>query len=196
MFLPMTFVRFRCPSPVGPVLLAALLAGCAAPRVLPPAATAAPLPPTLPNQSPVSASPAPTTAPAGTMTTTPTPAPTAAPSAPSAIHTEWRVVQARTEPMLDRRRARLDFRPDGRLLGHTSCNPLTATYTLAGSALKVGPVATTKMRCAPLQLEQEDRLLTALEVAATAVVRSDGLLELRDADGRGVLRAVRADQPE
>ncbi len=190
MFLPMTLVRSRCPSPVGPVLLAVLLAGCAAPRVLPPAATAAPLPPTLPGQT------RPTVTPVPTPTPTPTATSTAAPAAPSAIHTEWRVVQARTEPMLDRRRARLDFRADGRLLGHTSCNPLTATYTLTGTALKVGPIATTKMRCAPLQLEQEDRLLTALEVAATAVVRSDGLLELRDGDGRGVLRAVRADQPE
>ncbi len=52
------------------------------------------------------------------------------------------------------------------------------------------------MACSRLLLEQEDRILTALELAATARVRPDGLLELRDAEGRGVLRAVRADLPE
>jgi heat shock protein HslJ len=47
------------------------------------------------------------------------------------------------------------------------------------------------MACPELQREQEDRVLTALEWAATARVRADGILELRDADGRGVLRATR-----
>lgn len=112
------------------------------------------------------------------------------------MHTLWRVVQARTEPMLDTRRARLDFQPGGRLVGHTSCNALSATYTLDGDVLRIGPVVTTRMACSRLLMEQEDRMLTALEVAATARVRPDGLLELRDAEGRGVLRAVRADLPD
>ena len=116
-------------------------------------------------------------------------------AAPTVL-TEWRIVQARTEPMLDTRRARLHFRADGRLVGHTSCNSLSASYTLDADRLKVGPVSTTRIGCARLQREQEDRVLTALELAATARVRPDGLLELRDAEGRGVLRAVRADLPE
>jgi heat shock protein HslJ len=115
--------------------------------------------------------------------------PTAPP--PGEVRGAWRIEQARTEPLLDRRQARLDFGADGRLSGHTSCNRLTATYRLDGDKLAVGPVATTRMACAPLQLEQEDRVLTALELACTARVRGDGLLELRDEDGRGVLRATR-----
>lgn len=103
----------------------------------------------------------------------------------------WRIEQARSEPLLDKRHARLDFGTDGRLTGHTSCNRLSAPYTLEGDQLKVGAVVTTRMACAPLQLEQEDRVLTALELARTARVRPDGLLELRDEDGRGVLRAAR-----
>ena len=104
----------------------------------------------------------------------------------------WRIDQARTEPVLDRRRARLDFGADGRLTGHTSCNTLSASYALDGQQLRIGPIATTKMACAaPLQAEQEDRILSALEIAVTARVRPDGLLELRDADGRGVLRGTR-----
>jgi heat shock protein HslJ len=108
----------------------------------------------------------------------------------------WVIEQARTEPMLDKRRARLVLGRDGQLSGHTSCNAMKGSFTLTGDALKVGPIATTRMACGPLLLEQEDRILTALEIAATARVRPDGLLELRDADGRGVLRATRApDQP-
>jgi heat shock protein HslJ len=103
----------------------------------------------------------------------------------------WRIEQARSEPILDKRRARIDFGADGRLTGHTSCNTMNGSYTLEGVTLKVGPVATTRMACAQLQMEQEDRILTALELAVSARVRDDGLLELRDADGRGLLRATR-----
>lgn len=109
------------------------------------------------------------------------------------VHGAWRIEQARTEPMLDKRLARLDFGADGRLTGHTSCNRLSAPYTLEGQKLSVGPVVTTRMACSRLLLEQEDRVLTALELARTARVRDDGLLELRDEDGRGVLRATRPD---
>ncbi len=108
----------------------------------------------------------------------------------------WRIVQARTEPMLDMRLASLEFGADGRLAGHTSCNPLTARYSLFGERLKISALATTALTCARLQLEQEDRILSALEAAATARVRPDGLLELRDAEGRGVLRARRFDALE
>jgi heat shock protein HslJ len=108
----------------------------------------------------------------------------------------WVIEQARTEPLLDKRRARLVLGADGRLSGHTSCNAMNGPYTLQGDRIQIGAIATTRMACGPLLLEQEDRILTALEIAATARVRPDGLLELRDADGRGVLRATRApDKP-
>ena len=113
------------------------------------------------------------------------------PAPASSVQGTWRIEQARSEPLLDRRRARLEFGPDGRLSGHTSCNTLRATFTLEGDRLKIGPIATTRMGCNEAEREQEDRVLTALELARTARVRPDGLLELRDEDGRGVLRATR-----
>jgi heat shock protein HslJ len=114
-------------------------------------------------------------------------------AAPRALSVKgvWRIDQARTEPILDRSKARLDFRADGTLTGNGSCNTLRASYTLKGADIKIGPVVTTRMACGTLQMEQEDRILQALENAATAKVRGDGLLELRDADGRGVLRGTR-----
>jgi heat shock protein HslJ len=116
----------------------------------------------------------------------------AAPPASRAVTGVWVIEQARTEPILDKRRARLVLGTDGRLSGHTSCNVMNGPYTLSGDKIKIGAIATTRMACGPQLLEQEDRILTALELAATARVRPDGLLELRDADGRGVLRATRA----
>ena len=115
----------------------------------------------------------------------------ALPAAALQVQGAWRVEQARTEPIIDRRHARLDFGADGRLSGHTSCNAFSAGYTLQGAQLRVGAVDMAPQRCGRLQLEQEDRILSALELAVTARVRPDGLLELRDADGRGVLRGTR-----
>jgi len=114
------------------------------------------------------------------------------PPAAQEIYGQWVIEQARSEPILDKRRARLVLERDGRLSGHNSCNAMTARFERSGDGFKVGPIATTRMACPELQREQEDRILSALELAATARVRVDGLLEIRDADGRGLLRAARA----
>jgi heat shock protein HslJ len=115
----------------------------------------------------------------------------ATPAPPLEVYGLWRIDQARIEPILDRSRARLDFGRDGTLTGHTSCNTLRAPYTLDGAQIKIGAIVTTRMACSPLLMEQEDRILSALEIATTARVRPDGLLELREAEGRGVLRGTR-----
>lgn len=108
------------------------------------------------------------------------------------IYGRWVIEQARAEPILDKRRARLVLGHDGKLGGHNSCNAMNGTFTLEGDRIRIGPVATTRMACPELLREQEDRILTALELAVTARVRPDGLLEIRDADGRGLLRATRS----
>lgn len=109
----------------------------------------------------------------------------------SDIRGAWRIEQAQRELILDRREARIVFGTDGRISGNTSCNLMGADYTLEGSRLQIGPVVTTRRACARPLMEQEDRILTALELARDARVRPDGLLELRGADGRGVLRGTR-----
>lgn len=125
---------------------------------------------------------------AGCAATTP---PARPPAPATEIHGTWVIEQARAEPILDKRRARLVLGRDGRLSGHNSCNAMNGSFTLEGDRIRIGPVATTRMACPELLREQEDRILTALELAVTARVRPDGLLEIRDADGRGLLRATR-----
>ncbi len=117
---------------------------------------------------------------------------TAPAPAPQEVYGPWVIEQARSAPIIDKRRARLVLGRDGRLTGHTSCNTMNASFTLQGTKLAIGPLATTRMACGELYREQEDRILTALELAASARVRDDGLLEIRDAEGRGLLRATRA----
>lgn len=114
-----------------------------------------------------------------------------APAVANNVLGAWKIVQARVEPILDQRSARLDLGADGRLNGNTSCNTMAAPYRLDGSNIRIGAIVTSRMSCSPLRLEQEDRILSALESAATAIVRQDGLLEIRDSDGRGLLRATR-----
>lgn len=118
--------------------------------------------------------------------------PMATPAPATDIHGTWVIEQARAEPILDKRRARLVLGRDGKLGGHNSCNAMSGGFTLEGDRIRIGPVTTTRMACPELLREQEDRILTALELAVTARVRPDGLLEIRDADGRGLLRATRA----
>ena len=122
------------------------------------------------------------------------PAPSAAKSAvppDPAVLGLWKIEQARAAPLLHKLNARLDFAPDGRLVGNGGCNSLTSAYTLQGNRLTLGPLATTRKTCGEALMEQEDRVLTALERAVTARVPPHGLLELLDADGTVLLRGSR-----
>jgi heat shock protein HslJ len=141
------------------------------------AACAAPVP--APKPAPV-----PATAPAAA------PAPVAAPDA--AVLGAWIIEQARSAPLTDKSKARLVFGPDGAMSGHASCNTMRGRYTLEGNALKIGAIATTRMACSEALLEQEDRVLTALERARRAAVPPHGFLTLWDADGAVLMRASRA----
>lgn len=107
------------------------------------------------------------------------------------IYGTWVIEQARTAPIVDKSRARLVLGRDGRVSGHDTCNPMKGNYTLQGDRIKFSPIATGRITCVELYGEQSDRILSALELAATARVRPDGLLEIRDAEGRGLLRATR-----
>lgn len=80
--------------------------------------------------------------------------------------------------------AMLVFGADGSLTGSTGCNNLMSDYAIEGAALKVGPVATTKMACKDGSAQQtEAALLAALEAATTWEISPDGWLVLLDADG-------------
>jgi heat shock protein HslJ len=167
--------KLSVPRPLGLIAwlpaVAAGLIGCAAPPAQAPAAPAT-----------VAAAPAAAPVPVATQP--------AAPPDPAVLG-GWKIEQARAAPLLHKLNARLDFGAEGRLVGNGGCNAITSSYTLAGNRLTLGPVATTRKTCNEVLMEQEDRVLSALERAVTARVPPHGLLELLDADGTVMLRGSR-----
>jgi heat shock protein HslJ len=80
--------------------------------------------------------------------------------------------------------ASVTFGEDGSLTGTTGCNNLMSDYAVDGDAIKIGPVATTKMACKdPSAQGIETALLAALEGATGWHTTIDGWLELTDATG-------------
>lgn len=89
------------------------------------------------------------------------------------------------------RRPWIRFAPDsGRVSGHLGCNRGTGTFTVDGSSLKFGPIATTRMACAEDALNrQETALGAALQATEAFEMRGDTLVLL--AGSRPVARFVR-----
>lgn len=80
--------------------------------------------------------------------------------------------------------ASLTFDAEGRVSGFGGCNRIFGAYEVDGDAIRIGPMASTRMLCAEPEGvgEQEAALLAALEAATSWTIR-DGRLQLRDADG-------------
>ena len=66
--------------------------------------------------------------------------------------------------------------------GSSGCNTYNGSYTLDGDALKIGPLATTRMACAPAIMDQETLFLAAL-AASTTVEQTGATVTLRNAAG-------------
>lgn len=73
---------------------------------------------------------------------------------------------------------------DGSLTGNTGCNLMNGDYTVDGTSIAFGPIATTKMACRDETVSQtESGLLSALDVATSWRIGPDGTLELADDAG-------------
>jgi heat shock protein HslJ len=78
----------------------------------------------------------------------------------------------------------LNFGADGQISGNSGCNNYSGGYETSGAALKVGPLASTRMFCEKPAgvMDQEQQYLAALQNAATFEIAGD-TLTIRDADG-------------
>ena len=74
------------------------------------------------------------------------------------------------------------FTEDGTVTGSSGCNRFSGAYERDGNAIKIGPLAGTRMMCTEPAgiMEQESHYLKALENASTFNVEGK-TLELRDA---------------
>jgi len=110
---------------------------------------------------------------------TPNPTPQASPARSTPLlGTEWQLVQlgrtpAQREVAASARPPHLVLRSEGNgYEGSSGCNRIFGTYRLAGESLSLAPVAGTKMACPGPLMEQERKLVDALE--ATTRYRVSG----------------------
>jgi len=81
----------------------------------------------------------------------------------------------------------LQLGADGRASGRGGCNGYGGPYTLAGGdALHFGPLAATKMACAPALMDQEQRYFDTLAKVTHYAVADDGALLLETAEGKEI----------
>jgi putative lipoprotein len=76
--------------------------------------------------------------------------------------TSWRAVTVTGLPVLEGAASTLSFTGDG-IGGQAACNRYRGPLVERDGRLRVGPLAATRMACAPEVMEQERRFLTALE---------------------------------
>jgi heat shock protein HslJ len=70
------------------------------------------------------------------------------------------------------------FGADGTVSGSAACNTFNGTYTMDGSAITFGPLATTRMACPDDVMAVEDAYLDALDGAASWRIGDHGRLVL------------------
>jgi heat shock protein HslJ len=100
---------------------------------------------------------------------------------------EWRAVDINGAPVLAEAAATLRL-DSGRASGNAGCNRFSGSYELARvqERLRFGPLATTRMACAPAIMEQEQRYLSILEFVRSYNFYGDGSLSLIAPDGRAI----------
>lgn len=101
------------------------------------------------------------------------------PSAPRVLRdTEWRIEDIAGRPIIEGAPATLQIEVDGRISGRTGCNFFTGSMQGGERAIRFGRLATTPNICPPALMDQEQRLLAALEAARSFSIDERGLLHL------------------
>ncbi len=106
--------------------------------------------------------------------------------------TEWVVEDIAGAGIIDRSRVTLNFETDGQLYGLASCNNYRGQYQVTGETLTTGPLASTRMACAPSLNNQEQRFLELLGNTQYFEIDNVGRLILRSGSGQ-TIEAIRAD---
>jgi heat shock protein HslJ len=75
----------------------------------------------------------------------------------------WDVVEVEGAPVLAGTSPQLQLDAEGRVAGRATVNRLMGSYTLTGDVLVLGPLATTMMMGPEDHMQQEQRVLTALQ---------------------------------
>lgn len=118
---------------------------------------------------------------------TPHSGPTTKPVGVAALHgKEWTIFEINGQPTIPDVKATINFE-DGRVFGAGSCNRFMGSYTATGGFnIKLGQMASTMMACPEPAMQQEGKLLGALQAVTSFSIGADGVLTLSTADGQTV----------
>lgn len=107
---------------------------------------------------------------------------------------EWHLESIAGSPVIDYSPATITFTEENKLAGNASCNRYFGTYTLKGHKLKIdAPMGVTMMMCAEALMDQEGRMMKALE-AVESLRFENGLLILLDNSQKEMIRASRVEK--
>ncbi|WP_228339761.1 META domain-containing protein [Marinobacter sp. F3R08] len=105
---------------------------------------------------------------------------------------EWVVEDVADKGIIDSSRITIEFLEGNRIAGRATCNRYSGTYKLGGEGIDIGPLATTRMACAPALMHQEERFLALLDEVTSARIGQQGQLLLSTPDGSR-MRAFQSD---
>ena len=90
-------------------------------------------------------------------------------------------------PVLAGKPLTLRLGPDRSASGSSGCNSFTASYQVESrERIAFGPIASTRMACAPAIMEQESRYLAILDAAESYTVYGSGGVSIIAPDGRAI----------
>ncbi|WP_300547774.1 META domain-containing protein [Roseovarius sp.] len=90
----------------------------------------------------------------------------------------WQVVRLGDSPLVEPERLILNFVAPDRVAGSTGCNRMVGGFNLTGEGLHFGAMGSTMMACPAPLMEQERRMLDALEQVARFDISAEGDLIL------------------
>jgi putative lipoprotein len=105
------------------------------------------------------------------------------------VANSWRPERLNGSPVDAESGMRLTFDAAGQVEGNTGCNRFFGAYELDGTAIRFGPLGTTRRACREPAQSFETAYLAALQ-SVTQIAGTDERLALSDASGVNVLRLV------
>jgi heat shock protein HslJ len=94
------------------------------------------------------------------------------------IGTTWRAETIAGRPVMDNAASTLTFVSAEKIAGLAGCNRYSGPLRVEGGRVRVGPLAATRMACAPALMDQEARFLATLQ-RVERIARDRSFLLLR-----------------
>lgn len=105
---------------------------------------------------------------------------------------QWHITDVMGSGVADGAEVTLGFDADGRAFGRAACNRFSGGYELTGEGVSFGPMAATKMACAPALMDIETKMFEALaQVRRFDFDDTGALLLIGGPEGEALLTARR-----